>query len=159
LTIKSALISLQSLLNSPEPKDPQDAEVATMLLNHPEQFKAKAREWAIRFAGAPKNTTWSQSPASYSMSAATKSKEDDAKQEALRYVSLRLAGSTNTNLFQIRYQGYNKNLIDRFVVMGFDVDRVVEAFKYVHIDRNGGEDYELEEAYMGDITARLLGEP
>jgi len=141
LTIKSALISLQSLLNSPEPKDPQDAEVATMLLNHPEQFKAKARDWAVRFAGAPKVTAWSQSPSSYSNPTASRSKEDDAKQQALKY------------------QGYNKNLIDRFVVMGFDVERVVEAFKYVHIDRNGGEDYELEEAYMGDITARLLGEP
>jgi ubiquitin-conjugating enzyme (huntingtin interacting protein 2) len=159
LTIKSALISLQSLLNSPEPKDPQDAEVATMLLNHPEQFKAKARDWAVRYAGAPKVTTWSQSPSSYSMPAASRSKEDDAKQQALKYASPRFPGPNDTNICEIRYQGYNKNLIDRFVVMGFDVERVVEAFKYVHIDRNGGEDYELEEAYMGDITARLLGEP
>lgn len=58
-----------------------------------------------------------------------------------------------------RYQGYNKDLIDRFVNMGFDIDRVVEAFIFVGIDPNDGEDYELEEAYMGDITARLLGEP
>jgi ubiquitin-conjugating enzyme (huntingtin interacting protein 2) len=43
--------------------------------------------------------------------------------------------------------------------MGFDIDRVVEAFIFVNIDRNDGHDYELEEAYMGDITARLLGEP
>lgn len=43
--------------------------------------------------------------------------------------------------------------------MGFDVQQVVSAFKYVGIDRMNGEDYELEEAYMGDITARLLGEP
>jgi ubiquitin-conjugating enzyme (huntingtin interacting protein 2) len=43
--------------------------------------------------------------------------------------------------------------------MGFDIDRVVEAFLFVNIDKNNGEDYELEEAYMGDITARLLGEP
>ena len=57
------------------------------------------------------------------------------------------------------YDGYNKDLVDRFVTMGFDVERVVEAFNYVGIDRNGGQDYELEEAYMGDITARLLGEP
>lgn len=42
--------------------------------------------------------------------------------------------------------------------MGFDVDRVVAAFNHVGIDRMGGEDYELEEAYMGDITANLLGE-
>jgi ubiquitin-conjugating enzyme (huntingtin interacting protein 2) len=62
------------------------------------------------------------------------------------------------NAPESRYQGYNKDLIDRFVNMGFDVDAVVDAFSFVGIDRNGGEDYELEEAYMGDITARLLGE-
>lgn len=43
--------------------------------------------------------------------------------------------------------------------MGFEIDAVVEAFLFVGIDKNGGRDYELEEAYMGDITARLLGEP
>lgn len=57
-----------------------------------------------------------------------------------------------------RYQGYNKALVDRFAGMGFEVDKVVDAFKYVGIDRNGGEDYELEEAYIGDITARLFNE-
>lgn len=62
-------------------------------------------------------------------------------------------------LIKRRYQGYNKDLIDRFVSMGFDLDRVVEAFNFVGIDRMDGQDYELEEAYMGDITARLLGEP
>lgn len=54
--------------------------------------------------------------------------------------------------------GYNKALIDRFVNMGFEVEKVVEAFIFVGIDRNGGDDYALEEAYMGDVTARLLGE-
>lgn len=49
-------------------------------------------------------------------------------------------------------------MVDRFVNMGFELDSVVEAFAFVGIDRNGGEDYEMEEAYMGDITARLLGE-
>lgn len=58
-----------------------------------------------------------------------------------------------------RYGGYNEQLIDRFVLMGFDLDRVVSAFDYVGIDPNDGQDYELEEAYIGDITARLLGEP
>jgi ubiquitin-conjugating enzyme (huntingtin interacting protein 2) len=54
LTIKSALISLQSLLSTPEPKDPQDAEVANMLLRKPKEFERVAREWAINYAGAPK---------------------------------------------------------------------------------------------------------
>lgn len=57
-----------------------------------------------------------------------------------------------------RYDGYNKNLVDRFVGMGFDVKDVVSAFRYVGIDRMGGEEYELEEAYMSAITARLLPE-
>ncbi|KAA8909304.1 ubiquitin-conjugating enzyme/RWD-like protein [Sphaerosporella brunnea] len=52
LTIKTALLSLQSLLAAPEPSDPQDAEVAQMMLNDPARFDAKAREWATRYAGA-----------------------------------------------------------------------------------------------------------
>lgn len=59
---------------------------------------------------------------------------------------------------RLRYKGYNKDLVDRFVNMGFDTDAVVDAFIFVGIDRNNGRDYELEEAYMGDVTARLLGE-
>ena len=42
--------------------------------------------------------------------------------------------------------------------MGFGLDAVVDAFLFVGIDKNNGCDYQLEEAYMGDITARLLGE-
>ena len=64
-----------------------------------------------------------------------------------------------TDVLVRRYGGYNEDMINRFVMMGFDLDRVVAAFDYVGIDPNGGEDYELEEAYIGDITARLLGEP
>lgn len=76
----------------------------------------------------------------------------------LSYVSGWMARIANC-FFGLRYDGYNKDLIDRFCNMGFDVDRVVAAFKDVGIDRMDGEDYELEEAYMGDITAYLLGEP
>ena len=53
LTLKSALISLQSLLSSPEPKDPQDAEVARMLITNKDEFDHVAREWAVKYAGAP----------------------------------------------------------------------------------------------------------
>jgi len=52
LTIKTALLSLQSLLATPEPNDPQDAEVARMMLDDPVRFEAKAREWAKQYAGA-----------------------------------------------------------------------------------------------------------
>ncbi len=55
--------------------------------------------------------------------------------------------------------GYNAAMIDHFVFMRFDLDRVLSAFEYVGIDANEGEDYELEEAHSGDVMARLLGEP
>ena len=57
LTIKSALLSLQSLLSTPEAKDPQDAEVATMLLKNPKEFARVAAEWAVKYANAPKRQT------------------------------------------------------------------------------------------------------
>ncbi|KAF2273858.1 uncharacterized protein EI97DRAFT_435774 [Westerdykella ornata] len=53
-TLKNALISLQSLLSTPEPKDPQDAEVAGMLLKNPREFEHVAHDWAVKYAGAPK---------------------------------------------------------------------------------------------------------
>ncbi|KAK5656862.1 hypothetical protein OQA88_4411 [Cercophora sp. LCS_1] len=132
-TIKMALISLRMLLESPNPKDPQDAEVAKMLMDDPTAFARKAHDWAVKYAGAPRSD---RIEVCYQQVQTPVQKKDDPK----------------------RYQGYNKDLVDRFVNMGFDVDAVVDAFNYVGIDRNGGEDYDLEEAYMGDITARLLGE-
>lgn len=52
-TIKTALISLRMLLESPNPRDPQDAEVAKMMLDNPALFAQKAHEWAVKHAGAP----------------------------------------------------------------------------------------------------------
>ena len=85
LTIKSALLSLQSLLESPEPKDPQDAEVARMMMNHPEQFERQAREWAFKYAGAPKITHASR--ASQVKPKPQKTKEQEERELAARYVS------------------------------------------------------------------------
>ncbi|KAL6713124.1 Ubiquitin-conjugating enzyme E2 1 [Lecanora helva] len=144
LTIKSALLSLQSLLSTPEPKDPQDAEVAGMLTRNPKEFERVAREWAVKHAGAPKKDAGEGSGGSRTETREEKkkrSKEEEAEERAALY------------------GGYNEQMINRFVWMGFDLDRVVSAFEYVGIDPNDGEDYELEEAYIGDITARLLGEP
>lgn len=55
LTIKSTLLSLQSLFESPEPKDPQDAEVAKMMMTDLPAFNKKAHEWAVQYAGAIRN--------------------------------------------------------------------------------------------------------
>lgn len=153
LTLKSALISLQSLLSSPEPKDPQDAEVASMLITRPEEFAHVAREWAIRYAEAPKAQAGSGRTGAGSSGgldeAALKErrKADDKEKRKKEEQKLREA-----------YHGYNRNMIDRFVEMGFPVERVVAAFEYVGIDKAEGQEYELEEEYMGDVTARLFDE-
>jgi ubiquitin-conjugating enzyme (huntingtin interacting protein 2) len=42
------------LLESPNPKDPQDAEVAKMMMEDPAAFARKAHEWAVKYAGAPR---------------------------------------------------------------------------------------------------------
>ncbi|EZG44712.1 putative ubiquitin-conjugating enzyme E2 [Gregarina niphandrodes] len=54
LTIRTALLSVEALLAAPEPDDPQDAEVANLCKNHPEQHAAKARQWRDTYA-ADKN--------------------------------------------------------------------------------------------------------
>ncbi|KAJ7644784.1 ubiquitin-conjugating enzyme/RWD-like protein [Roridomyces roridus] len=53
LTLKSTLISLQSLLCSPEPNDPQDAEVAKHYTTSKHSFDETARYWTKMYAQAP----------------------------------------------------------------------------------------------------------
>uniref|UniRef100_A0A7S3NI41 E2 ubiquitin-conjugating enzyme n=1 Tax=Aureoumbra lagunensis TaxID=44058 RepID=A0A7S3NI41_9STRA len=63
LTIKTALLSLQALLCSPEPDDPQDAQVATMYLNNYEKFSQTAKFWTATYAQASASTSSPDSPA------------------------------------------------------------------------------------------------
>lgn len=149
LTLKSALISLQSLLSSPEPKDPQDAEVAHMLISRPEEFALVAREWAQMYAGAPKPPPGSSKTGASGSGDAGPGAQQRIDKEAKRAEEKKRREA---------YHGYNKAMIDRFVDMGFSVQDVVSAFEYIGIDTADGEEYELEEEYMGDVTARLFGE-
>lgn len=52
ITLKSALISLQALLQSPEPNDPQDAEVAQHYLRDKESFEKTAALWTRLYASS-----------------------------------------------------------------------------------------------------------
>jgi ubiquitin-conjugating enzyme (huntingtin interacting protein 2) len=130
------------LLSTPEPKDPQDAEVAKMMIQEPERFAAKAHEWAVQYAGA----TYSHVYNAHSAQASLKEQQKPSKeQEDVEFLAA--------------CHGYAPAMVRRFVSMGFPVQRVVSALEYVGIDENDGVDYELEEAFLGDITATLLGEP
>eukprot|EP00735_Rhodelphis_limneticus_P006585 TRINITY_DN19005_c0_g1::TRINITY_DN19005_c0_g1_i1::g.21589::m.21589 TRINITY_DN19005_c0_g1::TRINITY_DN19005_c0_g1_i1::g.21589 ORF type:complete len:195 (+),score=13.12,sp/Q9FI61/UBC27_ARATH/55.79/2e-68,UQ_con/PF00179.21/1.8e-44,UBA/PF00627.26/1.5e+04,UBA/PF00627.26/2.2e-07,Prok-E2_B/PF14461.1/7.5e-07,RWD/PF05773.17/0.0051 TRINITY_DN19005_c0_g1_i1:85-669(+) len=49
-TLKNVLLSIQALLATPEPKDPQDAVVAGQYLKNPAEFNRTAREWTEKHA-------------------------------------------------------------------------------------------------------------
>ncbi|KAI3761449.1 hypothetical protein L1987_51865 [Smallanthus sonchifolius] len=50
LTLKTALLSIQALLSTPEPDDPQDAVVAQQYLKDYQVFASTARYWTESFA-------------------------------------------------------------------------------------------------------------
>merc|ERR1719480_349640 len=50
LTIRTALLSLQALLSTPEPDDPQDAEVATQYKQDRSSFTKNATAWTKQYA-------------------------------------------------------------------------------------------------------------
>ncbi|KAL1889121.1 Ubiquitin-conjugating enzyme E2 1 [Ceratocystis pirilliformis] len=126
--IKSALMSLRLLLENPNPKDPQDAEVSKMMIQEPARFARVANEWAAKYAGAPRQENL---------------QNFDALQDAKA---------------EIDYGGWHKDLVERFTAMGFAAEDVVGAFRLLGIEKQGGSFYQLEEAYVGDIIAQLLGE-
>ncbi|KAL1890934.1 Ubiquitin-conjugating enzyme E2 1 [Sporothrix stenoceras] len=132
-TIKTALLSLRMLLEAPNASDPQDAQVAQMLLNDPERFKLVAHDWAVRYAGA------------------TRSMARPSEQN--------IRSPTTGPIDPTRYMGYNKDLVDRFADMGFSVDAVVNAFQNLGIERRDGRDYTMDAALIGDVTAYLFNDP
>lgn len=50
MTIKTGLLSLQALMCSPEPGDPQDAEVAKMYTKNRAEFDRTAKFWTESYA-------------------------------------------------------------------------------------------------------------
>jgi len=50
LCIRTLLVSLQALLSSPQPRDPQDYVVALQMDTNYEQFMCIAKEWVVNYA-------------------------------------------------------------------------------------------------------------
>ncbi|KAI3433927.1 hypothetical protein D9Q98_003729 [Chlorella vulgaris] len=50
LTLKTALLSLQALLSSPQPDDPQDAVVARQYLGSLPEYRQTAKQWTDTYA-------------------------------------------------------------------------------------------------------------
>ncbi|PNP56156.1 hypothetical protein THARTR1_03681 [Trichoderma harzianum] len=129
-TIKTALLSVRMLLENPNPSDPQDGEVARMLLEDPDSFVQMAHEWAVRHAGAP-------------------------RQRNLDITRFRSLARPTTAVDASRYHGYKPVLVEQFTAMGFELDNVVATLEYFRIDKFHES---LPPSRMSDVTTRLLGE-
>lgn len=70
--MKTALLSLRMLLEAPNPKDPQDAQVARMMIDDHEYFECVAHDWAVKYAGATRSRTSADK-----LERKTKKQEDD----------------------------------------------------------------------------------
>ncbi|KAF8463694.1 ubiquitin-conjugating enzyme/RWD-like protein [Kalaharituber pfeilii] len=135
LTIKTALLSLQALLAAPEPNDPQDAEVANMMLKDPARFKSKARDWAIHHAGAP-SVSPSSSSGAVPVRAQPVTPEEEKRQQRLREL-----------------QGYDESVVGKFVDLGFSVRQVVEKLRIMGV--RPGE--RVSEEMSTRVVEKLLG--
>lgn len=107
LTLKSTLISLQSLLCSPEPNDPQDAEVAKHYMTSRSSFEDTARYWTHVYAGGP------APPSGQGPAAAGK-----------------LGGSVRD---EVAIAGLDRAHVDQFEAIGFERTKVVRPPRIVII--------------------------
>lgn len=96
LTLKSTLMSLRSLLCSPEPNDPQDAEVAKHYLRDKDDFEKTARYWTEIYANGSESA---QPPAN----------------------AQNAAGKTDDKVDPILLAGLKKEHVDQFVNMVSDI--------------------------------------
>jgi ubiquitin-conjugating enzyme (huntingtin interacting protein 2) len=79
-----ALLSLRLLLESPNPKDPQDAEVAKMMMDDPAYFNVVAHDWAVKYAGAPRTMP---PPGQYQKKVVEKQPDDPSRYIQNKFVS------------------------------------------------------------------------
>ncbi|GAA6031313.1 hypothetical protein JCM8097_005598 [Rhodosporidiobolus ruineniae] len=137
-TLRTCLVSLQSLLSTPAPNDPQDAEVAKHYLTDRKGFEETAKFWTEVYASpnpSSSSTTHTPAPSAPGSRPASmeQSEEDVAKAQA------RLAGLSWKD-------------VQAFTSMGFPADKVIETLKFLNY-RDGNKDKVGEDA----VVERLFG--
>ncbi|GAA6053948.1 hypothetical protein JCM3770_004636 [Rhodotorula araucariae] len=140
-TLRTCLVSLQSLLSSPEPTDPQDAEVAKHYLTDRRGFEETAKFWTESYAcPQPGSTTHTPAP-SRPGSAAPGEQERE-----------RVADATAGPKSLARLAGLDWRDVQAFADMGFAPERVIETLKFLNY-RDGNKANVGEEA----VVMRLMG--
>jgi ubiquitin-conjugating enzyme (huntingtin interacting protein 2) len=112
LTLKSTLISLQSLLCSPEPNDPQDAEVAKHYMTSKSSFNDTARYWTQIYAGV--------------------GERKETMSAAATMATVSGGGGGGAGLQDaVAVAGLDRAHVDKFESMGFDRNKVVRRCVFV----------------------------
>ncbi|KDQ08360.1 hypothetical protein BOTBODRAFT_139070 [Botryobasidium botryosum FD-172 SS1] len=108
LTLKSTLISLQSLLCTPEPNDPQDAEVAKHYLTSKSSFEETARYWTETYA-RPQTNEGRGAPSGTSKTSHLPTVRDE-----------------------VAMAGLERAHVEQFEALGFERGRVIEVLKRIN---------------------------
>ncbi|GAA5902797.1 uncharacterized protein JCM6883_007247 [Sporobolomyces salmoneus] len=167
-TLRTCLVSLQSLLSTPEPSDPQDAQVANHYLKDREGFEETAKFWTEVYAarekkGESKTSTASISvsrPHSPSPSPSTTTNDPSSKRPRLNPHtssddSVQIVESPRDPLEnlkkQCRLSGLEWTDVETFTQMGFDSERVIEVLGRLNWRKGNRERCSVEE-----VVSRLI---
>lgn len=133
LTLKSTLISLQSLLQDPVPTDPQDAQVAKVYLETPEKFAETAAKWTKIYAPnenykVPSGTK----PYDYKDFTKHALAQGHPKDECAKY-------------------GIDRNSVKIFEDMGFPQDKIISAFRKLNLKKVREDDVQTKQNVLDEI--------
>ncbi|KAH3670687.1 hypothetical protein OGAPHI_001202 [Ogataea philodendri] len=127
LTLKSSLISLQSLLQSPEPTDPQDAQVAKVYMSDPKKFAETAASWTKIYAP---NDNYQPSKTNYD-EFVQQSKVQD-QDECAKY-------------------GIERATVQIFEDMGFPKDKIIGALRKLNLKKIRVDDVQTQQSVLDEI--------
>jgi ubiquitin-conjugating enzyme (huntingtin interacting protein 2) len=124
LTLKSTLLSLRSLLCSPEPNDPQDAEVAKHYKADKADFERTAQYWTQTYADGSQSAR-PPSKRGTGTSASGGKLTTAAPGGAAAGAAASAGRAQEEDLIQ--KAGLKREHVEQFVGMGFPLDKVVEV--------------------------------
>ncbi len=123
LTLKSTLVSLRSLLCSPEPTDPQDAEVAKHYLADRADWERTARYWTTTYADGSQSA---KPPAQKTTAANALPGQGSGVRRGAELPSQQRQPQEED---PIEKAGLRREHVEQFVNMGFPQERVIEVMR------------------------------
>lgn len=131
LTLKSSLISLQSLLQDPVPTDPQDAQVAKVYMEDPKKFAETAANWT-RIYAPNDNYKPTKSAGDYHEFTEHAAEQSHHQDECAKY-------------------GIDRDSVQIFEDMGFPQDKIIEAFRKLNLKKVRADDVQTQQNVLDEI--------